>query len=89
VVLLALLGIQDLLFLENRDRKYDTSVYTMRTIYRLNDNDFDLTQFGLFLTGDTMFAVFHLNDMIDNIGRKIIVGDVIRITKFKRLLSVR
>lgn len=72
-------GIQDLLFLENRDRKYDTSVYTIRTIYRINDNDFDLTQFGLFLTGDTMFAVFHYDDMIDVIGRKIMVGDVMEL----------
>jgi len=70
-------GIQDLLFLENRDRKYDTSVYTMRTIYRINDNDFDLQQFGLFLTGDTMFSVFHYDDMIDVIGRKLMVGDVL------------
>lgn len=76
-------AIQDLLFLENRDRKYDTSVYTMRTIYRLNDNDFDLTQFGLFLTGDTMFAVFHLNDMIEFIGRKIMNGDVLELPNLK------
>lgn len=72
-------GIQDLLFLENRDRKYDTSVYTIRTIYRINDNDFDLQQFGLFLTGDTMFAVFHYDDMIDVIGRKLMVGDVLEL----------
>ena len=70
-------GIQDLLFLENRDRKYDTSVYTMRTIYRINDSDFDLTQFGLFLTGDTMFAVFHYQDMVTTLGRKLMVGDVL------------
>jgi hypothetical protein len=76
-------NIQDLLFLENRDRKYDTSVYTMRTIYRMNDNDFDLSQFGLFLTGDTMFMVFHLNDMIETIGRKIIVGDVLELPNLK------
>jgi hypothetical protein len=76
-------GIQDLLFLENRDRKYDTSVYTMRTVYRINDNDFDLTQFGLFLTGDTMFAVFHLNDMIETIGRKIMIGDVMELPNLK------
>lgn len=76
-------SIQDLLFLENRDRKYDTSVYTMRTVYRLNDNDFDLTQFGLFLTGDTMFAVFHLNDMIESIGRKLMVGDVMELPNLK------
>ena len=76
-------SIQDMLFLENRDRKYDTSIYTMRTIFRINDNDFDLTQFGLFLTGDTMFAVFHLNDMIDTLGRKIMVGDVLEIPILK------
>lgn len=76
-------SIQDLLFLENRDRKYDTSIYTMRTVYRISDNDFDLTQFGLFLTGDTMFAVFHLNDMIENIGRKIMVGDVMELPNLK------
>ena len=76
-------AIQDLLFLENRDRKYDTSVYTMRTIFRINDNDFDLAQFGLFLTGDTMFAVFHLNDMVENFGRKLMVGDVLEIPILK------
>lgn len=78
-------NIQDLLFLENRDRKYDTSVYTMRTVYRMNDNDFDLSQFGLFLTGDTMFMVFHLNDMINQIGRKIMVGDVMELPHLKDL----
>lgn len=70
-------NIQDVLFLENRDRKYDPDVYVMRTVYRMNDNDFDLSQFGLFLTGDTMFLVFHLNDMIEQLGRKIMVGDVL------------
>lgn len=76
-------NIQDLLFLENRDRKYDTSIYTLRSIYRMNDNDFDLTQFGLFLTGDTMFMVFHLNDMVENLGRKIMVGDVMELPHLK------
>ena len=76
-------NIQDLLFLENRDRKYDTSVYTLRSVYRMNDNDFDLSQFGLFLTGDTMFMVFHLNDMVENLGRKIIVGDVMELPHLK------
>ena len=76
-------GIQDLLFLENRDRKYDSDVYVLRTIYRLNDNDFNLTQFGLFLTGDTVFAVFHLNDMVETIGRKIMAGDVMELPHLK------
>ena len=81
----SLTSIQDLLFLENRDRKYDQDIYTMRTIYRMNDNDFDLTQFGLFLTGDTMFAVFHLNDMVQTLGRKLIVGDVLELPNLKDL----
>ena len=76
-------SIQDLLFLENRDRKYDTDIYKLRAIYRVNDNDFDLQQFGLFLTGDTIFMVFHLNDMVETLGRKIIVGDVMELPHLK------
>lgn len=73
------LNIQDLLFLENRDRKYDTSVYTMRGIYQVTDNAFDLTQFGLFLQTGTLFMVFHINDMIATMGRKIMNGDVLEL----------
>lgn len=76
-------NIQDLLFLENRDRKYDDSVYQMRGIYRINDNDFDLTQFGLFLTSDTLFIVLHMNDMVETLGRKVMVGDVIELPHLK------
>jgi len=69
-------NIQDLLFLENRDRKYDSSIYQLRGIYNVSDIDFDLTQFGLFLQNDTLFISFHINDMINSIGRKLINGDV-------------
>lgn len=75
--------IQDLLFLENRDRKYDTSIYKLRGIYQVSDNDFDLTQFGLFLTTGTLFLTFHLNDMIEILGRKIMSGDVIELMHLK------
>jgi hypothetical protein len=34
--------IQDMLFLENRDRKYDKDIYTLRGIYNVQDIDFDL-----------------------------------------------
>lgn len=71
------INIQDLLFLENRDRKYDTSIYSMRGIYQVSDNDFDLTQFGLFLNTDTVFVTFHITDMVATLGRKIMAGDVI------------
>lgn len=68
--------IQDLLFMENRDRKYDSDVYELRGVYNVSDNDFDLTQFGLFLTNDVLFITFHINDMIEKLGRKIMPGDV-------------
>lgn len=71
------LFIEDVLFLENRDREYDDSVYVMRGVYSAQDIDFDLSQFGLFLNGDTVFVTFHYNDMIDNFGRKLMAGDVI------------
>ena len=71
--------IQDLLFMENRDRKYDPDIYELRGVYNVSDNDFDLTQFGLFLTNDTLFITFHINDMVERLGRKLIPGDVIEL----------
>lgn len=76
-------NIQDLLFLENRDRKYDTDVYTIRTIYSIQDNDFNLSQFGLFLSTDTIFVVVHINSSVKTIGRKIIAGDVVELPHLK------
>lgn len=71
--------IQDLLFLENRDRIYDPDVYELRGVYNVGDQDFDLTQFGLFLSADTIFVTFHINDMVERMGRKLIAGDVIEL----------
>lgn len=76
-------NIQDLLWLENRDRKYDQDVYKMRGIYQRADQDFDLSQFGLFLQTGTIFMTFHLRDMVDMIGRKLIAGDVLELQHLK------
>jgi hypothetical protein len=77
------LGIQDLLFLENRDRKYDPDVYKGRVIYNVQDIDFDLSQFGLFLQNDQLFMLFHLTDTVDMLGRKLMAGDVIELPHLK------
>lgn len=72
--------IQDILFLENRDRKYDTNIYEMRGQYNLGDNDsFDLTQFGMFLANDTLFMNFHIESMVEALGRKLMPGDVLEL----------
>jgi len=76
-------NIQDLLFLENRDRKYDSTVYPMRGMYQVSDSDFDLTQFGLFLATGTVFITFHINDMVNQLGRRIMNGDVLELMHLK------
>ena len=77
------LAIQDFLFLENRDRKYDTDVYNMRGIYNVADTDFDLSQFGLFLQNDTLFITFHMTDMDRILGRRLMSGDVLELPHLK------
>ena len=77
------LFIEDLLLLENRDRAYDPDIFVMRGVYRTQDVDFDLTQFGLFLNNDTLFITFAYNDMIDTFGRKLMAGDVIEVPNLK------
>ena len=76
-------NIQDLLFLENRDRKYDPDVYSMRGIYNVQDIDFDLSAFGMFLSNDTLFLTIHINSSVKTIGRKIMSGDVIELPHLK------
>ena len=71
--------IQDLLLLENRDRIYDKDVYELRGVYNVGDQDFDLTQFGLFLSADTIYVTFHINDMVERMGRKLMAGDVLEL----------
>lgn len=72
-------NIQDLLFLENRDRVYDKNIYRLRGHYNVQNLDFDLSQFGLFLNNDIIFINVHYNDMIDIVGRKLMVGDVLEL----------
>ncbi len=77
------LFVEDLLLGENRDRAYDPDVYVMRGVYRVQDIDFNLSQFGLFLNNDTLYITFHYNDMIDTFGRKLMSGDVLEFPNLK------
>jgi hypothetical protein len=75
--------IQDVLFLENRDRKYDQDVFTIRGHYQTSDVDFNLSQFGLFLSNDTVFMTIHINNTVDLVGRKIMSGDVFELPNLR------
>ena len=80
--------IQDLLFLENRDRKYSPDVYIIRGIYNVQDIDFNLSQFGMFLQNDTIFLTVHMNDIVERLGRKPMSGDVIEFPHMKEDYSL-
>lgn len=82
------LNIQDLLFLENRDRKYSPNIYKLRCHYSIQELDLDLSQWGLIIAAGTLFITFHLNDMIDIIGRKIMSGDVLELPNLKEFYSM-
>ena len=73
------LTIGDVLFLENRNRKYAPDIIEMRGAYNVSNTDFDLTQFGIFLTDDTIFMSFHLNENVERLGRKLMPGDVLEL----------
>jgi len=77
------LGIQDVLFMENRDRKYAPDVYVIRGIYTMQDIDFNLQQFGFFLTNDNVMITFHLKSIVDLLGRKLMSGDVLELPHLK------
>ena len=74
------LQISDVLNMEIRNRAYDQDVIALKGHYAVTDTEFDLRQFGLFLSNETIFITFHLNDMTNSIGRTLMSGDVIEIS---------
>jgi len=78
--------VQDLLFMENRDRKYDQDIYELRGVYNVQDTDFDLTQFGLFLSNDNLYMSFHMNEMVEIVGRRLMPGDVLELPHIRDAL---
>jgi hypothetical protein len=74
-----IMSIEDPILMENRDRKYSPNPVELRGIYNVNDLEFDLRQFGLFLQNDTLYIEFHLGAMIERCGRKLMPGDVLEL----------
>lgn len=73
----SLTTIQDVLFLANNNRKYNPNVIELRGHHQPQDINYDLSQFGIFLSSDIIRIQFHYTDMIDSLGRKLIAGDVL------------
>ena len=81
-------NIQDLLFLENRDRIYDKDIYRIRGHYAISDLDLDLSQFGLMIASGTIFITIHTINCVDTVGRKLMSGDVIELPNLKEFYSL-
>lgn len=73
----SLTTIQDVLFLTNNNRKYNPNVIELRGHHQPQDINYDLSQFGIFLSSDVIRIQFHYTDMVDALGRKLIAGDVL------------
>ena len=71
------LSIQDITVLENRDRKYDTTIIDLIGCYQIQEAAFDLSQFGSYVSGDIIYLEFSLNDHIEKLGRRLMTGDVL------------
>ena len=54
----------------------------------MQDQDFNLSQFGMFLSNDTLFLTVHLNDIVERIGRKPMSGDVLEFPHMKEDYSL-
>ncbi len=71
-------NIQDVFFLENRDRDYAQSSVTLRCQYQPFDPIGDLGKFGFSILDQYAFTVA-FSSMIEKLGRPIIIGDIIEV----------
>ena len=71
-------NIQDIFFLENRDRAYSDSSIVLRCQYTPFDPIGDMGKFGFNILDQYVFSV-SFSQMIEKLGRPIIIGDVLEL----------
>ena len=81
------LTIQDIVFGENRDRKYSDEIYDCRGVFQIADTDFDMSQFGITLPEQYRIEM-GITDIFNQIGRKPMSGDVIEIVALRDSMSL-
>lgn len=72
-------NIQDKILLENRDREYDMESLTVKVYFDLQESQADLTQFGLQMTSETLFAAANFSSAVAVLGRPFVVGDIVQL----------
>jgi len=82
------MAVSDVVLNENNKRKYSHTTYDMYVTLTLNPPTFSWTYAGInMIDGDVLEMCLHYNMMVETLGRKIIVGDVIECS-FMRDLDV-
>lgn len=71
-------NVQDMIFLENRDRDYATNSICIRAKYDLLDVSTELTKFGIDLPTQYIFTVSFAR-MVELVGRPVVIGDLIEL----------
>lgn len=66
-------------WLENRDREYSTTAIKLKGFYDLLEKESDLTPYGFAFTGSQFYIVFNFNDIVNRVGRPIVIGDVLEL----------
>lgn len=71
-------NVEDMIFLENRDRDYADISIQLKGHYDLIDVETELTKFGIDLPQQYVFTV-SFAAMVDQLGRPVVIGDIIEL----------
>ncbi len=80
------MGIQDPILNENRDREYDfDEIPLIKGVYTVSQNELEYARFGLALANDILTVEFHTETMEQELGRRMIPGDVIELPHLREV----
>lgn len=70
--------VQDTVLMENRDRAFDfDEIPRIRGVYQVSQHELEYARFGAMLSNDMLTVEFHAGEVERQLGRRLIMGDVI------------
>lgn len=80
------MGIQDPILNENRDREYDfDEIPLLQGVYTVSQNEIEYAKYGMALANDLITMEFHTATMEQELGRRMIPGDVIELPHLREV----
>ena len=83
-------NVQDRLFIENKNRDYQTPALSIKGTYDLVDTQTELSRFGIELPSQTLYIYVSFSQVVRIVGRPLIIGDVLQMpseTQFSATLE--